>query len=80
MQAHARSLGNALDMIDEIFARIPKGEVAPVPLEEVLLELERAKVNAMVKFESLNGWMKTMTYSLLRGAHRRHGFCSHEGL
>lgn len=54
MQAYARSLGNALDMIDVILARIPKGEGAPAPPEEVLLELERAKAIAVVKFERMD--------------------------
>ena len=46
MQAYARSLGNALDMIDVI--------LAPAPPEEVLLELERAKAIAVVKFERMD--------------------------
>ena len=52
IQANARLLGNALDIIDEIMARIPKGENAPPG--EVLLKLEEATATAEVKSDQMD--------------------------
>ena len=54
MKAYARSLGYALDMIDEIMIRIPKAEGATAPPREVLQELEEAKATAKVKCERMD--------------------------
>ena len=54
MQAYGRSLGNALDMIDEILTRIPKEEGAAAPPREALQELEDAKATAKAKFERMD--------------------------
>ena len=51
MQAYARSLGNALKMIDEILTRMPKEGATP---RAVLKELEDAKASAMAKFEKMD--------------------------
>ena len=51
LKAYWRSVGNALDMIEEIMARMPEGENAPP--REVILKLERAKATDMVKFERM---------------------------
>ena len=54
MQAYARSLGNALDMIDEILTRIPEGGGATAPLRVILQELDDAKATAKAKFEKMD--------------------------
>ena len=54
MQAYARSLGNALNTIDEILSRIPTDEGAPAPPREALQELEEAKATAKAKLERMD--------------------------
>ena len=49
MQAYARSLNNALNMIDEILTRISAGGGAAAP-PKLILELEDAKATAKAKF------------------------------
>ena len=51
MQAYARSLGNALERIDDILTRIPKEGATP---RTVLSELENAKAIAEAKFEKMD--------------------------
>ena len=53
MQAYARLLGNALDMIDEILTRVPKGEGGTAP-PRVVLQLEDATATAKTKFERMD--------------------------
>ena len=53
MQAYARLLGNALDMIDEILTRVPKGEGASAP-PRVVRQLEDATATAKTKFERMD--------------------------
>ena len=53
MQAYARLLGNALDMIDEILTWVPKGEGATAP-PRVVLQLEDATATAKAKFERMD--------------------------
>ena len=54
MQAYARSLGNALNTIDEILTRIPMDEGAPATPREALRELEEAKATAKAKFKRMD--------------------------
>ena len=51
LQAYARSLGNALRMVDDILARMPKDGTTSTPL---LKKPEDAQVAAMAKFEKMD--------------------------
>ena len=53
MQAYARLLGNALDMIDEVLTWVQKDEGVPVPLR-VVLQLEDATAVAKTKLERMD--------------------------
>ena len=51
MQAYARFLGNALEMIDDVLSRIPTEGATP---RAILSELDEAKAIAKAKFEKMD--------------------------
>ena len=51
MQAYARLLDNALELIDDILTRVPAEGATP---RSILDELDKAKATAMAKFDKMD--------------------------
>ena len=60
MQAYARSLDNALEMIDDVLSRVPAEGATP---RMVLSELEEAKATAKAKYEKMDANYDTQSVS-----------------
>ena len=54
MQAYARLLDNALELIDDILTRVPEPTDGATPSRPLLDELEKAKATATAKFDKLD--------------------------